>query len=182
MSASMVSGKSTRWDCDVNLWRGIPDGFPSFYGWRSATPQGPPQPPSVQDPRFFVCHHCNSYVPEVDVPHHPCWDHPVEEKEEDDKCQIENPPANVSGPTGSEASDDGYVCDWDNWRKEERGEEVAAKYVIATDENSKDGLCPLCTNRLQLEFDQDEEEWVYPGCVSVDGTAVHEECHLISLG
>ena len=179
MSVSMVSNKSTRWDCDVSLWRGIPDSFPSFHGWRRVTPERPSHP--VRDPRFFACHHCNNYVPEVDVPNHPCWDYP---RSSEEQKNLEKTPLIGAEPSNTESSDDGYMCDWNDWRKkeEEAPADVAPKYVIATDENSIDGRCPVCTDRLVLQFDQDEEEWVYPGCISVDGRAVHEECHLVAFG
>jgi hypothetical protein len=61
-------GKSTRWDCDARLWRGIPDRIPRFHGWHLGEP--------VQDSRFVVCHHCRTYVPQGGVWSHPCWDIP----------------------------------------------------------------------------------------------------------
>lgn len=179
MNVLMVSGKSTRWDCDVNLWRGIPDSFPSFHGWRRATPERPSQ--HVRDSRFFVCHHCNTCVPEVDVPNHPCWDHPRKNEEKKDP---DNTPFNLSEPPNTESSDDGYVCDRNDWceEEEEEVEEATPKHVIATDENSTNGRCPLCMDRLVLQYDQDEEEWIYPGCIIVDGKVVHEECQRVAFG
>ena len=178
----MVSGKSTRWDCDVHLWRGIPDSFPSFYGWNS----GGSAPSSIptRDARFFVCHHCNTYVSDVDAPIHPCWDYRITG---DNRDPPNNTPLNDSESLGSGSSEDGYVCDWDDWRKEEEEKrkkefEAKPKYVIATEENCIDGKCSLCMEKLVLKFDHDEEDWIYPGCIHVDGKIAHEECHLILSG
>lgn len=173
----MVSGKSTRWDCDVHLWRGIPDSFPSFHGWGDGSR---PEKSSIptRDARFFACHHCNTYVPDLDVPKHPCWDYPMTEEE---KNIPENTPLNKPEPSDSDSIDDGDVCVWDDWCKEEEEEKTESipKYVIATEENSVDGTCFLCKERLDLKYDQDEEEWIYPGCMNVDGKIAHEMCHSV---
>lgn len=165
----MVSGKSTRWDCDVQLWRGIPDSFPSFHGWGNGRHEMSSL--KTRDSRFFACHHCNTYVPEVDVPKHQCWDYSM--REEDN-----NHPNNTE-PSKSDSLDDGYVCEWDDWKKEEEEPEPIPKYVIATEENSVDGKCFLCKERLDLKYDQDEEEWIYPGCINVDDKIAHELCHSV---
>lgn len=71
------------------------------------------------------------------------------------------------------------------WVEEDKEEEVVVpKYVIATEENEKrsDGKCLLCKERLELKFDQDEEDWIYMGCIIVNQKLVHEECHNIVSG
>lgn len=73
---NMSPNKSTRWDCDVRLWRGIPYSTPSFHGWIYTGSD----PPSV-DTNFYVCHHCDTNVPESEVYQHPCWDEPIGDNE-----------------------------------------------------------------------------------------------------
>lgn len=161
MEGTMPKNKSTRWDCDVGLWRGIPATPPSFYGWnmetRSFEKKNPP------DKRFYVCHHCNTYVEQQDVSGHPCWDTPVKiiEDEEDEEEDFDN--------------------DWENFKKN-TPEKKHHSFVVVTDENEGDGRCSLCLERMKLEYDLDLEEWVYIDCIEIERKAIHKECHNIASG
>lgn len=174
----MVSGKSTRWDCDVNLWRGIPDSFPSFHGWRSGVIHGSSDySEPTTDSRFYVCHHCNSYVPEVDVPSHSCWDY-SEGKDGEDK--LDDTPPTISDPPRKDYYYDGHVHDRSDWRKAKIPEKDRPKFVLASEENTpENGKCYLCMERLRLQYDNDSEEWIYPGCIRIDEGVVHEACYSV---
>ena len=159
--ANMPRNKSTRWDCDVGLWRGIPVSNPSFHGWMY-TGSDPP----CTDTKFYVCHHCNTNVPERSVAQHPCWDEPV--------VEIKDEPLQHGAMEPEE-----FKNHWEDGFEEEcKEEEGKREFLIATDDNTKDqGRCSLCTEKMKLEFDLDLENWILPGCIMVDGKTMHRECH-----
>ena len=164
MDVFMVRNKSTRWDCDVQLWRGIPKTIPTFHGWNVGAPP-------ERDARFYVCHHCNANVPEVDVPRHPCWDTPVENNGTTTVSEEETTP-------GSSMTDEEFSRHWEPEEEQER-KKTPRSYVVATEENEGDGKCFLCTERLTMVFDQDLEEWVFEDCILVHGKVLHETCNSI---
>ncbi len=64
--------------------------------------------------------------------------------------------------------------------EEEEGEESRPpRHVVVTEEAEGAGgaaICVLCRDRLTMEFDPGEEEWVYRASVLVHGRVVHESC------
>jgi len=73
----MTKRKSTRWDCDCMLFRGIPDTFPSFHGWSDKNYGFYTR---KNDARFNMCYTCNSWVDQIDIDSHTCWDTNVDER------------------------------------------------------------------------------------------------------
>lgn len=63
---------------------------------------------------------------------------------------------------------------------EEPEVEIEYNYVIATEElyeHNENGKCYVCNSRLNLEYNIELEEWVYPECILEDNKYVlHEIC------
>lgn len=172
----MKRNKSTRWDCDTSLLRGIPNTFPSFHGWSNKSLGFY----TGTNTRFNMCSYCNSWVPHSDISTHPCWDFisndinildsamlPIGETtcdlngENVQTMVIDNTPENEVHD-----SIDGDIIE----------EEPASKYVISTEENYDCTECNICGERLNLSFDDELDEWIFTDCVENDYKVVHEFC------
>ena len=179
MEVYMVRNKSTRWDCDVKLWRGIPCSIPSFYGWKNIDNPLRGQDPS--DTRFYACHHCNTFVPESEVPGHSCWN--VSTDVTTSKYDTTALDEGVSETTPSGVLDHGFSTHWgDANEDEEESTEEPPCFVEITDEVEEihnNGKCFLCSDRMKMEYKQDLEFWVYKDCVLVLNRVVHKECYMI---
>jgi len=117
------------------------------------------------------CHHCNTFVPERDVPGHPCWDTPPVYTDGDSKT------------TSGEVSDHEFPTHWENLNQEDEvSTEEAPSFVEITDEVEQihnSGKCFLCLDRMGMEYNQDLENWVYRDCVLVHNRVVHKDCYMI---
>ena len=176
----MTRCKSTRWDCDTSLLRGIPNTFPAFHGWSNKSSGFY----TGTNTRFNMCSICNSWVAHSDISTHPCWDFKVEEinildsamlplgettyvshseivNTKEQSMVIDNTPE-IEVPE----SIDGDIID----------EEPASKYVISTEENYDCTECNICGERLILSFDDELDEWIFTDCVENDYKVVHEFC------
>lgn len=49
------------------------------------------------------------------------------------------------------------------------------KYVVITKEKDVqiNHICPICSTRFCMTFNQDEEEWIFNDCTELDGVAYH---------
>lgn len=189
--------KSTRWDCDVSLIRGIPNTFPSFHNWSTKNQMFY----TGSDERFNMCHTCNSWVAQVDIYNHPCWDyknnddildmdmfpvghipndkreHYIPESFEELDTDVHKSESLEELDTDVNKSESFEELDTDNTLCEE----VVPKYVISTEENYDCNTCSICDNRLILIFDEELDEWIFTGCIENDNKVVHEECFLCAF-
>lgn len=188
--------KSTRWDCDVSLLRGIPNTFPSFHNWNTTNNMSS----KCIDNRFNMCHTCNSWVEQSEIDNHPCWDYTNSHNIADiDMLPVGSIPNNIIEsyePFENEIS----PGDLKQIEKEPDIEETiiehthepdivltpfeedVPKYVISTEENYNCTQCDICDDNLTIVFDEELDEWIFPECIENEKKIVHAECFLYAFG
>jgi hypothetical protein len=156
-----------------------------------------------------MCYTCNSWVDQIDIDSHTCWDINVDEKHMLDSAML---------PLGSEAEvifnnniqyqviktpeeqmdiDDTIDIQVPESNectiieeiqvpesnlctiKKETKSEIQA-FVISTEENYECTSCELCGVNFVLTFDDDLDEWIIHGCVEFGNKIFHKSCFLFS--
>ena len=177
----MTRTKSTRWDCDTTLFRGIPNTVPLFHGWSNKSSGFY----TGTNTRFNMCSICNSWVSHADIETHSCWDSNVDEQDilnggmfpvegatdilYNHTYNSTEEPMDVENVSEMEVPES-FVED------ETISDEPVPKYVISTEENYESSECNICGELLVLSFDEELDEWIFTDCVENENKVVHEFC------
>ncbi|CAM9205357.1 unnamed protein product [Pylaiella littoralis] len=162
----------TRWGCKVVLDRGVPVFPPDSHGWpvrRSGARRGDVVLCSTATVRYVCCHACHRWVPEG-LQAHACTAPP----------SLEVGPLGPVGPVGPVGPD--ADAESSSSSSSSSSGARASVYVVSTEENFESLVCPVCSDRMRMQYMLDVEDWVFMDCVEHDGVVMHEECRDCAFG